>query len=747
MRKLMWLSIGFAFAAALRMYLIGAKSCLFAALICALLLIAAVAALRRFPKMRIAVAVLLGCTLSFAWISAFDAWYLQTARDLDEQSVLTTVTAVDHSEETDYGAVVDAIAKFGGKYYRVRVYLPEDSVLSPGDRLTDRFTFRSTLPACSADSSYNRSYHVFLTAKSSDELRIDTAERLPWYGYPAYVREKVSATLARCMTDDTAGFVTALLIGERDGIDYATNTAFKISGISHIIAVSGLHVSILFALISFLTRHRRLPTLLVGIPMLLFFAAVADFSPSILRACIMHVLMMTAMLLEKEYDPPTALGFAALVMLFVDPWTITSVSFQLSMACMAGIFLLTEPITAYLTDKKRLGRFRGRKKKLCDFFASSVGASLGATVLVTPLCAYYFGMVSIVSILTNLLTLWIISFIFYGGMLVCVAGLIWPWLGSFLGMLLAFPVRYVLGTAKLLASFPLSAVYTDSVYIVFWLVFVYVLLAIHLLAKKKNVLTFSCCAVIGLCIALTASWTAFPADECSISVLDVGQGQCIILQSEGKTFVVDCGGSSDTDAADTAANELMSRGIFRIDGLILTHFDRDHAAGVQYLLQRIDADVLYLPTCADDDGTADTISDAYRKIWIDETTILSYGDTRITLVASENATSDNESGLCILCQTENCAILITGDRSMDGEAELMRRIDLPPLDVLVVGHHGSKYSTSYALLKTTQPRFALISVGANNTYGHPTQEVLERLAQYDCIVYRTDQNGKIIYRG
>lgn len=746
MRKLMWLSIGFAFAALLGMYALEARYCLYAAAIAALLLALALVLRRRFSEMRIAVALLLGCTLSFAWICTFDAFYLRTPRRADEQSLRVQLTAVDYSEETDYASAVDALAKLDGKYYRVRVYLPKDVCVSPGDRLTDTFTLRSTLPGCSAESSYQRAKHTFLTAKSGDDLTIDTAKRLPWYGYPAYVRETVKTTLDRCMTKKTAGFVTALLIGDRDGIDYETNTAFKLSGISHIIAVSGLHVSILFALISFLTRHRRLPTLLVGVPLLLFFAAVADFSPSILRACIMHSLMMTAMLLEKDYDPPTALGFAALVMLLFDPWTITSVSFQLSMACMAGIFLFTEPITAWLTDKKRLGRFRGRKKKLCDFFATSVGASLGATVFVTPLCAYYFGAVSLVSPLTNLLTLWVITFLFYGGMLVCAAGLVWTSVGTLLGKILAIPVHYVLGTAKVLSSFPLSAVYTESVYIVFWLIFVYVLLCIHLLVRKKSVLSFACCTLIGLCIALTASWTAYPADECSISVLNVGQGQCILLQSEGKTFVVDCGGDSDTDAADTAANELMSRGIFHIDGLILTHFDRDHAAGVQYLLQRIGTDALYLPVCADADGTSATLSDTYRKIRIEETTLLSYGNTRITLVASENAISDNESGLCILFQTEKCAILITGDRSMDGETELMRQIELPKLDVLVVGHHGSKYSTSAAMLKTTQPRLALISVGADNTYGHPTQEVLERLAQYGCAVYRTDQNGKIIYR-
>ena len=109
--------------------------------------------------------------------------------------------------------------------------------------------------------------------------------------------------------------------------------------------------------------------------------------------------------------------------------------------------------------------------------------------------------------------------------------------------------------------------------------------------------------------------------------------------------------------------------------------------------------------------------------------------------------SDNESGLCVLFQMENCAILITGDRNAFAERMLLRNIEIPDLDVLVVGHHGSKYSTGKELLEATKPETAIISVGENNPYGHPAQETLDRLIEFGCKVYRTDLHGTIIYRG
>lgn len=741
----MWFSIGFAAAVLVGIYCLSGDAMLLAAAIGAVALAGAIAAMRRYAKVRICTAILLGCTVGFLWTAIFDAAYLSVPRAADGQTLSMTLTATDYSEQTDYGVAVQGAGKLNGKLYRVRIYLPSDATVCPGDRLTGTFRLKTTLPDADDDSTYYAAKGVFLTAQTSKLPQIETAASLPWYGYPAYVRRAVKATLYEAVPEDAVGFAVALLIGDKEYLDYETNTAFKISGISHVIAVSGLHVGILFGLVYLLVGRKNIPALLVGVPILFFFAAVAGFSPSIMRACIMYTLTLIATAIHKEYDPPTALAFAVLVMLIADPWTVASVSFQLSVSCVAGIFLFTEPIRAWLMDKKRLGRYKGRVRKTANAFSASVAISLGATVFVTPLCAYYFGTVSLAGPLTNLLTLWIVSAIFYGAMAVTVLGLIWAPLGAAVGWLLAWPIRYVLTVAKAIAAVPLSAVYTDSMYIVAWLIFIYILFGVFLLLKRKRVRLTALCAVIALCVALTASWVEPRLDDCRVTVLDVGQGQCIVLQSEGKTFVVDCGGSSDTDAADTAANRLMSQGIFSIDGLILTHYDRDHAAGAAYLLQRIPTKTLYLPNCADVDGTSQALATHTDRRYTEETTTVSFGNAVITLIPSQSDLSDNESGQCILFQTEKCAILITGDRTMAGEQELMRTIDLPKLDMLIVGHHGSKYSTDPQLLALTRPDVAVISVG-ENTYGHPTQEVLERLAQAGCTVFRTDIHGTVIFR-
>lgn len=234
-----------------------------------------------------------------------------------------------------------------------------------------------------------------------------------------------------------------------------------------------------------------------------------------------------------------------------------------------------------------------------------------------------------------------------------------------------------------------------------------------------------------------------------MTVLDVGQGQCILLQSEGKTFLVDCGGDSGTMAADLAAANLLSQGVYRLDGIILTHYDADHAAGVEALLCRVPADYLYLPECIDEAGYAQTLQHYTGGVvqTVSDDVVITYGNSRITLIPSEFGLTDNESGLCILFQTENYDILITGDRNFSGEMELLSSTQLPDLEVLLVGHHGSRYSTSEALLEATRPDVAIISVSADNHFGHPTQEVLDRLEQFGCIVYRTDQNGTVVFRG
>jgi competence protein ComEC len=432
-------------------------------------------------------------------------------------------------------------------------------------------------------------------------------------------------------------------------------------------------------------------------------------------------------------------------MLFANPYCVSSVGLQLSAGCMCGIFLFSGKIQEWFLDSCRLGRFRGKAKKFAAWFASCVAVTLSATLVTTPLCAFYFGTVSLISPLTNLLTLWVVTFIFYGIGLGCILALIWLPMGRVLGWIVSWPIRYVLQISKLAAGFPMSAVYTASIYIVIFLVFAYILLAVFMFMKRKRPVMLTCCLVICLCICLGASWIEPLCDDVRMTILDVGQGQSILLQSEGKTFLVDCGGDSDTAAADAAAEKLLSMGISRLDGLILTHYDRDHAGGAAYLLSRVRADALYLPHCIDTDGYSEPLQQMPQAVMVDDHMQIRFGAVTIKLITTDYGISNNESGLCVLFQRENCDILITGDRNIYGEKDLLRQIDLPDLEVLVVGHHGSKYSTSVELLEAGKPDIAIISVG-ENSYGHPTNEVLDRLTEFGCEVYRTDQQGTITFR-
>ena len=180
----------------------------------------------------------------------------------------------------------------------------------------------------------------------------------------------------------------------------------------------------------------------------------------------------------------------------------------------------------------------------------------------------------------------------------------------------------------------------------------------------------------------------------------------------------------------------------------MTHYDSDHAGGVGYLLSRIPADTVFLPDSPDEDGILDTILPYCRgtQVFVNEDLLLQWEDTSMTVFAPILSTSDNERGLCVLFQGEKCDILVTGDLSRLGERLLMMEKPIPKLTALVVGHHGSKSSTGEALLEATRPEYAFISVGADNYYGHPSSEVLDRLTMFGCAVYRTDEDGTIIFR-
>lgn len=738
MRKLMLFALGFGLSCGLCAYVIPAgwiiRIAVFTFLLSGMLFFLN----RDLKGLNYAALVFAGCTLGFLWYGGFRYHVLGPAQQLDGQTMTVTVRTSDYSEETAYGVSAEGTLRLNERNYTVQLYLNSREQLPPATVITGPFRFVFTAPQDDPDFRYIGK-GIFLLAYQQDDVVIRPAEEDNWIERIGVFRRNIRSVIQNIFPEDVYPFAQALLLGDTSSLNYETDTDFKISGIRHVVAVSGLHVGILVALLSTLTFRRKLLMIPLGITGLVLFAALAGFTPSVVRACIMYGLLLLSQLFNREYDGATALSFAALVMLLQNPLAITSVSFQLSVASVAGIFLFSEKISNWILRSLNADKMGKRLGKLMKGFALSVSVTLGATVMTAPLCAWYFGMVSLVSVITNLLVLWIISGIFYGIMVLCLLYFLWPAAAVAMSAIVVWPVRYVLAVAGFMADIPLAAVYTDSVYIVFWLIFVYVLLTVFYIGRAANKAQLICCTVLGLCLALMASWLDNPWKRTDVTLLDVGQGQCILLQSGGKTYMVDCGGTTDTHAADTASEYLLSRGIRRLDGIILTHLDEDHAGAVEELLTRVETELMILPP------VYSTLS-GETTLYASENLRLQSGDTSLTVFSAPYPGTDNEKSLCVLFETENCVILITGDRDGFGERMLLRNEDIPEVDILIAGHHGSNSSTCEELLSALQPEIVCISAGRNNPFGHPAPALLERLDRYGCTVYRTDQQGTITIR-
>ena len=225
----------------------------------------------------------------------------------------------------------------------------------------------------------------------------------------------------------------------------------------------------------------------------------------------------------------------------------------------------------------------------------------------------------------------------------------------------------------------------------------------------------------------------------------------VIPTTTGSAVLIDCGGIGEGNAGDAAAEFLLQNGVARVDALLITHFHADHVNGVERLLARLDVEKLVYAAGCEQTGYMDDILDACADAGvtayvIDRDTVLALGSLELTLFAPAAVGDTNERCMMVYGDWGDYEFLVTGDAPASVERALIESRDLGDMELLVVGHHGSRYSTDEALLDDIMPETALISVGAGNTYGHPTQEVLDRLEERGIEVRRTDESGTIIIK-
>ena len=745
MRKLAIFSFSFALAAAAYVWLLPPLYALIAAgvLLTGMFVLLA---FRSDNAKRVRIAAL-GAAVGLLWSWGYEALRIAPLRDLcgEDQKISAQVCSVP--VKTDYGCRVNV--KLGGGTMALYLNCAPEEVALGDTVVTTADVIDVSRGSGDENNLYYQSNDISLLGLQRGELTVEKAEKTPLSCYPALLAAKLKDRIDLAFPADTAGFAKAILTGDRSGLSYQTRNELSITGIAHIVAVSGMHVSLLVGIIMVLCLQRRKLATLICIPVMIFFAAMLGFGASVTRAVIMNSVLLLAPLVRRENDPPTSLGLALLLMLAFNPWAIANVSLQLSFSCMAGIFLLAPRIfnrCMKLVNGDELREKHAILYRVCRCAAVTFSTSIAATVFTAPLVASAFGSVSLIAPLTNLLNFSILSAIFTLSFFAALAAFVYVPLGALIAWPASWLIRFVLWLTGLLAKLPFAAVYTGSGYIVAWLLAAYLMIFVFFLCRKERYRVRLLLAALLVTLAGAVLFSMHGTTGVTLKVFDVGQGQCIFLQNDANAVMIDCGGDEEDYDGEQAARSLLTSGYTSIDALILTHYDSDHTCGAMQFLSRIRVKQLIVPDLPDQTGNRERILRYAEQadipvLLVTRDIMLNFGGGTLVLYAPEDPDVKNAS-LSALMSDEEYDILITGDMGMDGELVLLATKDLPDLEVLIAGHHGSKYSTCEALLRQTMPETVIISVG-ENSYGHPAQEVLDRIAAIGAAVYRTDLDGTI----
>ena len=593
-----------------------------------------------------------------------------------------------------------------------------------------------------------RGVYALLYGREDVRLSAGDGDALRWLPQRAgkAFREKVAA-----IWDDprVSGFLTAELTGDKSAMDDGDYLAMQETGLAHLFAVSGLHCAFLVTLLALLISRRQRLLCAVTIPLLLFYMVMVGMSPSVVRACIMQIFLLIAPLFRRGSDPLTSLAAALLVILLCNPFAAASVSLQLSFSATLGMVLLSPRLYKLLTGWYK-GKCRPLRTALC-FVAANLSATLSAVVFTAPLTAWYFRILVLVAPLSSLLAVPAAGWSFMAAFVTVLLGFVWLPLASLLGWISWALVRYILWIANGMMSWRYHAVYFTNPYLIYWLLFLYAAF-IGCAATpdgKRKYLLASALSVLTLTAAIWVNRQDYQYGVLTALTLDVGQGESVILTSGGETALVDCGSSNSyKDPGGLAADTLHSMGVRELSAVVVTHYHADHTNGLYEVLRRIPVQTIYLPDIEDEYGVRERlVSLAEEKgaqvTYVTKETADTLGDTVLTIYPPVQSGGDlNELGLTALASAGDFDLLITGDMSGSTEKKLVETYALPDIEVLVVSHHGSRYSSNIRFLKSVTPEAAVISVGDNN-YGHPSEETLQRLLAVGADIWRTDQQGTI----
>jgi competence protein ComEC len=602
------------------------------------------------------------------------------------------------------------------------------------------------------------------------------------------LRERLSTSLARALPEPQGSLAQAILLGLRGNIPDSLYEAFSRTGTAHILAISGLHMSIVIAMflsLGILVFGRR-RSIYIWLTLVLtwLYALLAGMNPPIIRAAIMGSLFLIAEYLGRQGSAIIALAFAAAVMVGIQPQLLWSVSFQFSFLAMAGLIFFYP----YFQTWGRKGvtlLFKNREKIVptASIVTDGFAATLAAIVAVGPLIAYNFGVVSLVGVPATFFSLPALPAIIVTAALVAFAGLFAPFMAQILGWLAWLFLSYFLSLVQGFDALPHSSfqVATISTWHI-WGYYVILVGVIAFLNYRNQLADFSSkltsgikkaaqvipkprlgfspkWLVLPLLVVAILVWSVvltMPDDKLHVSFLDVGQGDAILIQTPNSQNILIDGGP-DPQKISLELSKKLPFWDRTIDLVVSTQPQADHITGLVEILQRYIAKQVLEPGVSYNSSIYQEWCNLVEEKQIKRDTAqagqeIDLGNEIKIEVLNPPAslwdgTSDDvdNNGVVLKLSWGKVSFLFTADIREEVEFELIGQRANLKSTVLKVAHHGSKTSTTSQFLAAVDPEVAVISVGVNNTFGHPAQDVLDRLINRlgKGNVYRTDVNGTI----
>ena len=568
---------------------------------------------------------------------------------------------------------------------------------------------RNTVPKAFNYQEFLLSKNIFYTIKI-DSIEIRSKDK-------SIINRLKNIINKRIKNVDYKGYLKAFILGDKSNIDSTIYTSYQCVGIAHLFALSGMHVGLLSNLLLKLLKKLdgALKYLIIDL-ILICYGFLVSFPFSILRCILFFVINSINKILNLELKSFHILIIVFSLIALSNPLAVKDIGFLYSICTVGGIIICKN----FITDRNK--------------FKEMIKLSIVAFLFSLPISLFSFYEINLLGIIYNLIFIPLVSFIIYPLALL-----------NFLFPIMRYLFKVIIDLFEYIV-FYLASIKTFSLYLDFnrLQIFIWYLSLLTMYKFKNNYLAF------GLVIIFILDLFIPYFDRSTyLSYLDVGQGDATLLITRKRRDVVliDTGGlNTDYFVSDNYISYLKSLGIKKIDTLILTHGDNDHMGDSRHLLDNFKVGRVIF-NC----GEFNDLEKELIKV-LDEKKIkyyscireLSIGNNRLSFLQTKEYDNENDNSNVIYTELNGYKFMFMGDASITTEKEILSKFNLPDIDVLKVGHHGSRTSSSKEFIKTIKPRYSIISVGKNNRYGHPNKEVIKILNKSK--IYRTDLDGSIMLK-